>query len=310
MTVDPLCAVRRGCRSAAWPSGRGRARRGAGGSAPARLARVHRRGPCRVLIPSGQIDTPGQRPFPAAAVMVHRRGRRGLGRRSRAQVTRAVEELLYAATTDAVLVHPGHRLNKFQLVGPSARARTEVFALKTVSCVGIRGASVDVAHWEGPPMASTKYVHVVSDIELQKLWGISERALAKLTKRGDFPPPTTPTARQARGVAFDSGGAGLAGQDRIPQARRADPGLVARLGRGRRLRRRPAGPLPLQRGGHRAPALAHRRWPPGCGLAPRPPHGQGEGIGLSGAGSRRVCAGRCGLGFAWSGAVVLAGPDT
>ncbi len=41
-------------------------------------------------------------------------------------------------------------------------------------------------------MASTKYVHVVSDIELQKLWGISDRALAKLTKRGDFPPPTTP----------------------------------------------------------------------------------------------------------------------
>lgn len=41
-------------------------------------------------------------------------------------------------------------------------------------------------------MASTEYVHVVSDAELQALWGISERALAKLAKRSDFPPPTTP----------------------------------------------------------------------------------------------------------------------
>lgn len=41
-------------------------------------------------------------------------------------------------------------------------------------------------------MASTEYVHVVSDAELQALWGITERALAKLAKRSDFPPPTTP----------------------------------------------------------------------------------------------------------------------
>lgn len=46
-------------------------------------------------------------------------------------------------------------------------------------------------NWEDA-LASTHYVHVVSDDELQELWGISARELAKLAKRRGFPPPTDP----------------------------------------------------------------------------------------------------------------------
>ncbi|MBB3053536.1 hypothetical protein FHS23_004590 [Prauserella isguenensis] len=41
-------------------------------------------------------------------------------------------------------------------------------------------------------MGGTHYVHVASDAELQKLWGMSERELGKLTKRNGFPRPVDP----------------------------------------------------------------------------------------------------------------------
>lgn len=72
----------------------------------------------------------------------------------------------------------------------------ETWAKKAMRAVGgvpyTSGERFDVAHWEGLSMASTHYVHVVSDGELRTLWGISERELTKLTKRRDFPPPTRP----------------------------------------------------------------------------------------------------------------------
>lgn len=47
---------------------------------------------------------------------------------------------------------------------------------------------------------STRFAHVVSEEELQKLWGVSARELAKLAKRSGFPAPTDPPPGGQPGV--------------------------------------------------------------------------------------------------------------